>query len=58
MATLRPFLALIGLLVMASTASASPDCADAGLLGDSFIEAYCFECLFPLRIATLSLIHI
>ena len=53
MATLRPFLALIGLFVMASTASASPDCADAGLLGESFLEAYCFECLFPLRIATI-----
>ena len=29
------------------------DCVDAGLMGPDLIERFCFECLFPLRIATL-----
>jgi len=33
---------------------ASLDCGDAGVLGETLVQSFCFECLFPLRIATIS----
>jgi len=34
-------------------AIASIDCVDAGLMGEALLQSFCFDCLFPLRIATV-----
>lgn len=53
MAPLRIFGLFLALGLSIRPALASPDCADAGVLGEALIQSFCFECLFPLRIATV-----
>lgn len=53
MAALRSLVLLMGFLMGERSAHASLDCADAGLLGEALVQGFCFECLFPLRIATI-----
>lgn len=53
MATLKSIGLSIGLLLWIRPVMASLDCVDAGITGESLIASYCFECLFPLRIATV-----
>lgn len=51
-AVMRTLLAFL-MLIVSQAPKASPICADAGLLGSEWLGSFCFECLFPLRIATV-----
>ncbi len=53
MATLRSITLLLGLMLSGRMAHASLDCSDANLMGEGLVQSFCFECLFPLRIATI-----
>lgn len=41
------------LLAGVTTVQAASDCSDAGLMNGEWMSSFCYECLFPLRIATV-----
>lgn len=53
MAALKCLLILLVAGLGIRPVAAASDCADAGLMGEALVQNFCFECLFPLRIATI-----
>jgi len=53
MVALRQLACLMIILLEIPVAAAHSDCTDAGILGETLVQNFCFDCLFPLRIATI-----